>query len=191
LEKGEVFGAADRDGNVYPLTDFLGGDKTADVAVVRIAAKGLSPLPVAPAHAEVGAWVGLVSHPGDLFFVYTQGHVTRYSTNENDDGKREKWMNVTAEYASGSSGAPVLDRYGAVVGMACLTLSIDAFDDPVNPNRRKHALGVPKKSRQEKKDDKPAPKEPPKAGPNPKGTPLQMVVKMAVPGPVLLKWVGK
>ena len=144
LKDGEVFGASDRDGNVYPVTDFLGGDKTADVAVFRIDAKGLTPLPVAPAHAEVGSWVGVISHPGDLFYVYTQGTVTRYSTNTNDDKKVEKWMGITAEYASGSSGAPVLNKYGAVVGMAALTLSLDANDDlkkpgdePKKPTRRR------------------------------------------------------
>src|SRR5262245_958539 len=154
LEKSEVFGAGDRDGNVYPVTDFLGGDKVADVAVFRIAAKDLTPLPVAPTHAEVGSWVGLISHPGDLFYIYTQGHVTRYSTGKNEDGKREKWMGITAEYASGSSGAPVLNKYGAVTGMACLTLSLDAVDDSANLNRRKKAIGIPlRRSRQDERQD--------------------------------------
>jgi S1-C subfamily serine protease len=182
LKDGEVFGASDRDGNTYPVTDFLGGDKAADVAVFRVAAKGLKPLPVAPAHAEVGSWVGVISHPGDMFYFYTQGAVTRYSTNTNDDKQIEKWMNISAEYASGSSGGPVLNKFGAVVGMATLTLSIDATDDAKkeNPARRK-----PKLVRA--KDDKP--KEP--AKPNDKGSPQQMVVKMAVPGPVLLKWIGR
>jgi S1-C subfamily serine protease len=193
LEDGEVFGASDRAGNVYPLTDFLGGDKTADVAVFRIDAKNLTPLPVATTHAEVGSWVGLISHPGDLFYVYTQGTVSRYSTLKNEHDRREKWMNITAEYASGSSGGPVLDKYGAVVGMAALTLSLDADEPPVvkNPARRKNmpaALKKPSRAQPpKKKDDKPKPPE----KPEPKGSAQQMVVKMAVPGLVLLKWVGK
>jgi S1-C subfamily serine protease len=194
LKPGEVFGAADHKGNVYPVIDILGGDKTADVAVFRIAAQGLTPLPVATAHAEVGSWVGVISHPGDLFYMYTQGAVTRYSTNTNDDGKVEKWMGITAEYASGASGAPVLNKYGAVVGIAALTLSLDAIDDAKNdknPTRRKPTFrNMRKLSRFDqpkadpKKDDKPKP--PPKPGD--KGSPQQMVVKMAVPVPVLLKW---
>jgi S1-C subfamily serine protease len=198
LNDGEVFGACDRDGNVYPVTDFLGGDKTADVAVFRIAAKGLKPLPVSPTFAEVGSWVGVVSHPGDLFYLYTQGTVTRYSTNKNDGGSREKWMGITAEFASGSSGAPVLNKYGAVTGMSALTLSVDASDDPKKPDEKKPARRAPvKRSRAEppKKgsDAKPGEKAKPpeKPEPNPKGSPQQMVVKMAVPGPVLLKWVAK
>jgi S1-C subfamily serine protease len=190
LRDGEVFGAADRDGVAYPLTDFLGGNKAADVAVFRIPAANLKPLPVAPAAAEVGSWVGLIGHPGDLFYVYTQGAVTRYSTNTNDDKQVEKWMGVSAEYASGSSGSPVLDRRGAVVGMAALTLSLDAADDPKKPARR----APPKRpTRVEQPKDKKGdnPKEPPKPGDNPKGSPQQMVVRMAVPGPELLKWIGK
>lgn len=196
LQEGEVFGAADRDGTVYPVTDFLGGDKTADVAVFRVPAKNLTPLPVEPAHAAVGSWVGVVSHPADLFYMFTQGAVTRYSTNKNEAEQVEKWMGVTAEFASGSSGAPVLNRYGAVVGMATLTISLDASDEGKGgekPARRAKAIGARKALRVEppkdKKDDKPKPPE--KPGENPKGSPQQMVVKMAVPGPVVLKWLGK
>jgi S1-C subfamily serine protease len=197
LRDGEVFGAADRDGTVYPLTDFLGGDKTADVAVFRIPATDLKPLPLAPGHAEIGSWVGVISHPGDLFYLYTQGTVTRYSTNTNDDKEVEKWMGVTAEYASGSSGSPVLNKYGAVVGMAALTLSLDAEDEPKKPVRRLRPSGPAhskylSRAEQQKKDDKDdKPKEPPKPGENPKGSPQQMVVRMAVPGSVVLKWIGK
>ncbi|MCI0702686.1 MAG: serine protease [Planctomycetia bacterium] len=185
LKKGEVFCAADRAGNVYPLTEFLGGDKTADVAVFRIDAKNLTPLPVSQTYPEVGSWVGLLSHPGDLFFMFTQGHVTRYSTNKNDAGKVEKWMGVTTEYASGSSGGPILNKYGAVVGIACVTISLESPDGPVNANRRTKAIGVPlKQSRQ----DKPMAKAQPKPAPK---TTQDMVVKEVVPGPLVLKWVGK
>src|SRR5262245_24775608 len=74
--KGDHFGAADHSGKVYPLVDVLAVDKTADVAVVRVAAEGLTPLPLAAAPARVGAWVGVLSHPGNQLFTFTQGTVT-------------------------------------------------------------------------------------------------------------------
>jgi S1-C subfamily serine protease len=187
LEAGEAFGAVDHKGNVYPVTEFLGGDKVADVAVVRIDAKGLTPLPVSADFAAVGAWVGVLGHPGDNFYVYTTGAVTRYSTNKNDDGKRERWMGLTAEYAGGSSGSPVLDRTGAVVGMAALTLTIDDAGAPPVPGRRppwRRALRQP-----------PHVAPPPRPKPDPMAPPVgpgvQMVLKMAVPGPTILKSLGK
>jgi len=191
LNDGEVFAASGPDGNVVAVTDFIGGDKTADVAVFRVDAKNLTPLPVAVAHAEVGSWVGVVSHPADLFYVFTQGTVTRYSTNKNEDDRVEKWMGVTAEYASGSSGGPVLNKYGAVVGMVALTLSLDAGDE--GKTRRVRPLGRAKQKPaalpKDKKDDKPKPPE--KPGEVPKGSPQQMVARMAVPGSLVVKWVGK
>jgi serine protease Do len=196
LEEGEVFGAVDHKGNVYPVVEFLGGDKVADVAVVRIDAKGLAPLALSDAYPEIGSWVGVLGHPGDNYYVFTQGHVTRYSTNKNDDGKRERWMGVTAEYAGGSSGSPVLDKRGAVVGMAALTLTLDGGDGGARPNRRRLLLGQPPKKapppreKPDPKDEaKPDPKEAPKDDPKPApgGSSVQMILKMAVPGPTILK----
>ncbi|WP_439622186.1 S1 family peptidase [Gemmata sp.] len=192
LEPSEVFGVTDHKGNVYPVVDFLGGDKAADVAVFRIDAKGLVPLPVADEFAAVGSWVGVLSHPGDNFYLYTTGSVTRYSTNKNDEGKRERWMGLTAEFAGGSSGSPVLNKYGAVVGMSALTLTIEdgsTVPAPAQERRRLRARLRDEKPKapppKEKEKDKPEPKE--EAKPAPGGATVQMVLKMAVPGPTILK----
>jgi S1-C subfamily serine protease len=195
LEKSEVFGAVDHKGNVYPVIDFLGGDKLADVAIVRIDAKGLAPLPVSDVYAEVGSWVAVLGHPGDNYYLFTQGNVTRYSTNKNDDRKRERWMGLTAEYAGGSSGSPVLNKYGAVVGMAALTLTIEDGLGAINPNPGRRLLvgQSPRKAKaqppvapppREKGDDKPV-------APAPHTSGLQMILKMAVPGPTILRSFGK
>jgi S1-C subfamily serine protease len=187
LKDGEAFGAVDHLGKVYPVTDFLGGDKVADVAVVRIDARGLKPLPVSDRFADVGSWVGVLGHPGDNYFVFTQGNVTRYSTNKNDDGKKEKWMGLTAEYAGGSSGSPVLDKYGAVVGMAALTLTIDGGPSVPAPNRRNLLLGQ-RLAKAPPAQEKPDQKDPPKPEQMPgAGSSVQMILKMAVPGPVIHK----
>lgn len=188
LEDGEVFGAIDHNGKVYPVIDFLGGDKLADVAVVRIDARGLSPLPIADGYAEIGSWVGVLGHPGDNYYVFTQGHVTRYSTNKTDDGQREKWMGLTAEYAGGSSGSPVLNKYGAVVGMAALTLTIgDEAAPPPKPDRRRLLSGQSPRRAKHQPPVAPPPREKGDDKPAPKGSGIQMILKMAVPGPTILR----
>jgi len=168
MEPSEVFGAADHRGNVYPVTDFLGGNKAMDVAIFRIDAKNLTPLPVARQPEGVAAWVAVLSHPGDQFYMFTQGHITRYSRTKLEDGTIEKWLNITAEYATGSSGGPVLNRHGAVVGMAAVTVSIDYPEEA--------AKAVPPEK--DKPKDKPKEKVEEKA---PSSSTLQMVVKLAVP----------
>lgn len=178
IEADESYGAMDHAGRVFPLVAVLAADQAADVAVVKVGAKGLTPLPLAAGPPRIGAWVGVLGHPGDRYFTFTQGHVTRYSKYTEDDGAQTKWMGVTAEYAYGSSGSPVVDRCGNVVGMAALTENIDYPDDggPVQAARRRPMLrrAVRKPTDDEKKkDDKPAPVAIPSA--------VQMVLKLTVP----------
>ena len=175
---GESFGAANAAGEVFPIAGVLARNKAADIAIVRIAAKGLTPLPVSAKPAAVGAWTGVLGHPGDRYYTFTQGHVTRYTKYENEDGAPTKWMAIDADYASGSSGSPVVDRSGNVVGMAALTENIDSADEgkPAKEVLRKRMVRLRKKA-----DEKP------KAVPST----LQMVVKLTVPAAEIRKAMGE
>ena len=170
IEENESFTVMNHKREVFPVTDVLAVNRTADIAVFRVAAKGLTPLPLAEKQPRVGAWVGVLGHPGDRYFTFTQGAVSRYTTAKRDD-KRERWLSITADYAYGSSGSPVLDRTGAVVGMAALTESLDYPEDPP----------AEAKKDEKPKDDKPAAK----------GSSLQMVVKLAVPAAEIRNIIGK
>jgi S1-C subfamily serine protease len=170
VEDQEFFTVMNQKGEVYPVTDVLAVNRTADVAVFRVGAKGLKPLPLAEKQPRVGAWVGVLGHPGDRYFTFTQGAVSRYTQAKRDD-KRERWMAITADYAYGSSGSPVLDRTGAVVGMAALTENLDYPDD---------------QPAEAKKDEKPKDEKPAA-----KGSSLQMVVKLTVPLTELRTIIGK
>lgn len=203
LEPGAVFGVADHKGTVYPVTDILGGDETADVAVFRVAGSGFAALPVATSPAEVGSWVGVLGHPADHYYAFTQGHVTRYNRQKTDDGKTERWMSVTADYAGGSSGSPVLNRYGAVVGMAALTVTLDSGEvdrpRPDDPDPKDSMKKVDPKEKP--KDPMPkvvpppvGPKDDPKGkkdAPEPRGPAVQMVVKQATPAASITRVLGK
>ena len=174
VEDGEFFGAMDAAGSAYPLTDVLAADALADVADVRVAAAGLAPLPVAERPARVGSWVGVLGHPADRYYLFTQGHVGRYAQTRYDDGVTERWMAITADYAYGSSGSPVLDRRGAVVGMAALTESLDYPEDPPEDRAKPEEEG----------EAKPAP------APAAAGSRLQMVLKLTVPAAAVRRAIG-
>lgn len=165
----ERFGIATQKGKVYPVVALLAADEVADVAVFRVAGSGFTPLPVADRPARVGAWCATLGHPGNHLFTFTQGHVTRYSKDKTDAGV-ERWMNVTADYAQGSSGGPVVDRFGNVIGMAALTVNLDAVDEPVVDPKDKAKL---------KPEDAPPP-----------ASALQMVVKLTVPVTAIRKSLG-
>jgi hypothetical protein len=68
-----------------------------------------------------------LSHPGGYYFMFTQGMVSRLNRRRNDvmdehghtNGLLTRpilLLNVTAEFAPGSSGAPITDDAGNVVG---------------------------------------------------------------------------
>jgi S1-C subfamily serine protease len=201
LEYGEVFGASDHKGTVYPVTDFLGGDKVADIAFVKLAGSGFTPLPVATTPAEVGSWVGVLGHPSDHFYAFTQGHVTRFNRSKTEDGQTERWMSVTADYAGGSSGSPVLNRYGAVVGMAAVTVTLDSGedekpkgDDPKGPPPAEPGPAVKERPKDPPPRPEPrelvppvGPREEPKEKKGDRGPAVQMVVKMTVPSASILR----
>jgi S1-C subfamily serine protease len=177
----ESFGVVDHKGRAYPVTNILAVNKAADVCVFKVAATGLTPLPVADRPARVGSWVGVLGHPGDHYFTFTQGHVARYATQKTEGGAVERWVAVTAEYASGSSGSPVLDRRGAVVGMAAMTETIEyeaepeKADDGIKISRRHRSADPPKGEK------KPEP---------PPASTLEMVVKLATPAADIRKAIG-
>ncbi len=172
-EDNERFGAMTRDGQTFPLVGVLAVDKAADIAVVKLDAAGLTPLPLATTSPRVGSWVGVLGHPGDRYFTFTQGHVSRYTAQKREDAPPERWMSITADYAYGSSGSPVLDRTGAVVGMAALTESLD----------------YPQEAEPVPAPDKPKEPVPPPAEAD-RGSRLQMVVKLVTPLADLRRAVG-
>ena len=116
--------AMTRDGRVLPVREVLAASKADDVAILRLDAGGetLRPLPLA-APAGVGEAVSVISHPDNHFYALTRGLVSRYVSRVKG-GRRVTQMEITADFARGSSGAPVLDERGTVVGMVLSTHSV-------------------------------------------------------------------
>lgn len=110
---------------VYPVTRVLAASHADDLAILQIDAEGLTPLPLADgvAAAPVGEAVSVISHPDGKYYCYTEGTVSRYMKVESE-GETVDAMYITADYARGSSGAPVLNRRGQVVGIVSSTESV-------------------------------------------------------------------
>ncbi|HVM49075.1 MAG TPA: serine protease [Candidatus Acidoferrum sp.] len=118
--------AADAAGHVYPVESVLAADPESDTCLVKINASGLKPLPLRPG-VRVGEPIYCLGHPGGYYFMFTQGMVSRLNLRCNDavdehghtNGLLTRpvlLFNMTAEFAPGSSGAPVADEAGNVVG---------------------------------------------------------------------------
>jgi len=121
-KEGVALGAMNADGKVFPVKEVLAADKASDVVILRLADAKLSPLPLGKP-APVGSAVNVISHPDGRLFTMTKGSVSRYYVARSKAGKTNR-MAITADYAKGSSGAPVLNSAGEVVGMVSATQSI-------------------------------------------------------------------
>jgi hypothetical protein len=136
----EVFLVVDSAGKIYPVTEILCSDKKMDTCLFRIPAKDLKPLPIAKKSPSPGSRVRIVSHPGYFFYYFSSGQVANYFK----DDEALRWMNVTAEFGQGSSGAPAFDDFGNVVGQVTSTLTLYALGPVKDPVvSRRHVSRLP------------------------------------------------
>jgi serine protease Do len=120
---GATLGAMDLSGKTYPVTEVLAASKADDVAILRLKGARLTPLPLSREAALVGSAINVISHPNGRYFTMTKGDVSRYFLWRAKNMTAPR-MAITADYAKGSSGAPVLNSGGEVVGMVSATNSI-------------------------------------------------------------------
>ncbi len=123
----ETFVAMTGDGKVYPVKAILAASLKHDLAVLQldIGDDKVKPLAISP-NAPVGSNVNLISHPDKRFYTLSRGIVSRYFTIDNPKKKVRNvpMMAITADFAKGSSGAPLLDDQGRVIGIVTSTVSV-------------------------------------------------------------------
>ncbi|HWP41550.1 MAG TPA: serine protease, partial [Tepidisphaeraceae bacterium] len=110
-DRNKTLAVADHRMRVYPVRQILAASKPHDLAILQIElsqANDLPALPLADAPAEVATVAHVIHHPGGRYYTFTSGFVSRRF--------ESSWANqtipmisITAEYALGSSGAPVLN----------------------------------------------------------------------------------
>lgn len=113
--------AIDHKGNVFPIKEVMAGDEKNDLALFKIETdKQLKPLSIG-SDAKVTDEVNLISHPDKMYYSYSDGKVTREYLNSKQKTPRQS---ISADFAKGSSGAPVFNDQGAVVGVISSTRSV-------------------------------------------------------------------
>jgi len=111
-------------GKVFPVKEVLAAGRDDDVAILRLDSGDAVFQPAAlSTDAPVGAHVTVISHPDRRFYTLTDGIVSRYSTSQGR-GRKTSVMAITADFARGSSGGPVFNDCGAVVGYVGSTVSV-------------------------------------------------------------------
>jgi S1-C subfamily serine protease len=118
-DKGHSFGVMASDGTVFAIEEVVATDPAGDAAIIRIATGGRQlPHLAIGRPSGCGEPVSVISHPRGRFYCLTEGVVSRYHRQ-----KGAVWMSVTADYAVGSSGGPVFNAAGEVVGMVSRTFN--------------------------------------------------------------------
>ncbi len=119
-----AYGVLTLDGRFAEIVKLEAADKRSDLAVFRVDGDGFQPLPVASA-VSVGERVHVISHPDTRYFTYTSGNVSRiFKGHSHNRQPTATMLSITADFAKGSSGGPVMNDQGEVVGMVASTHTI-------------------------------------------------------------------
>ncbi|GAA3929613.1 trypsin-like serine protease [Chitinophaga oryziterrae] len=112
-------------GRTYAVRAVLASSKKNDLAVLQLDTHGdvLPALSLADS-AQIGDKICILGHPKGIHFFFSQGNVNNKYMEEVGEGDNKffrEMMSVSADYATGSSGGPVIDIYGNVVGTVANT----------------------------------------------------------------------
>ena len=117
MSEGFLF-AVDESGQAYPITEILAGDAAADACILHVDAHDLKPLAL-NTNVYPGDRCVCYSDPLGERGYFSEGVVSRFLAPRLRSGKVVKSitrLDVTTDWAPGSSGAAVLDECGNVIG---------------------------------------------------------------------------
>lgn len=111
--------AKTENGAVYDINGVLAFSATLDLAVLKADARDVPFLEVEKTnYPEVGTRIAVIGSPLALEGTLSEGIVSAERPEENG-----AWIQISAPISPGSSGSPVLDKSGSVVGVATLNSS--------------------------------------------------------------------
>ena len=102
----------------YNIEGVTATDKTNDLALLKVTAYGVKPLSLGDSDAvRIGATVYVAGNPKGLEGTFSDGIIS----SRRDTLTKER-LQMTAPISPGSSGGPVLNRKGEVIGVSFMTL---------------------------------------------------------------------
>lgn len=139
--------AVDADGKVHPVRGILANDEKMDAALISIGSKTKA-LPLND-KIRPGDAAFCLSRPLDQKDYFSRGMVNRFFWNSkkrgDDDSSLEALghlkLNVSSRWAPGSSGSPVLDSYGNVIGHVAVIQAMTSGSKGENKGKNKGEPG--------------------------------------------------
>ncbi|MEM9281632.1 MAG: serine protease [Verrucomicrobiota bacterium] len=119
--EARLFGAMTREGTTYLVESVVASSKENDLALVQLAEAIDLPTVSLADSASIGDQVTVISHPDSHFFLQTTGEIARFNLSQPHKYRR---MQITADFARGSSGCGVFDSDGKLVGLVTATNSV-------------------------------------------------------------------
>ena len=132
--------AADDEGNLFAVTEVLAANRRADVCIVRVAGANFQPLPLST-NVSPGDTAYCLSDPLEQHGYFSKGIVNNFSQaparrrrgGRNAADRAPVLMNVSTDWAPGSSGSAVLDEQGNAIGHVSAVSA--ATDEPVKTRK--------------------------------------------------------
>ena len=125
-------------GGLFPVVRIVASDPANDLALLQLDAKDLPFLPLAPPmSAEAGTRIAVIGSPLGLEGTLTEGIV---SARRKLPGQKREVLQISAAISQGSSGSPVLDAQGRVVGIASFLLAEGQSLHFATPSEKLQAL---------------------------------------------------
>ncbi len=128
--------AADEDGKVFPVTEILAANRYSDTCIIRVTGEGLTPLPL-NTNVCPGDMAYCYSDPLDHRGYFSSGIINRFYQ---FPGRRPfsapaaaafspTRINISTDWAPGSSGSAVLDECGNAIGHVSTIAMVSEQED--------------------------------------------------------------
>ena len=120
IAEGNVAVVKFADGKIVPVDGLLATDKSHDLAILKIHGKTFQTLTLGNSdQVQVGEEVVAIGNPLGLELTVSNGIVSGIRTDEKEEGKL---LQITAPISHGSSGGPLFNMAGEVIGITAAVI---------------------------------------------------------------------